>query len=205
MILNKVITFVCCSIMDFLENKFKIKTVVTKNVFNGVKDIFFGSYVIHHSHVTGKIVGYAHDFCNKKIKEIQNLILVFAHNFFSFDFFVFVKGIRLCVWLTKQLNLGGNNLTNVQYANIGSQIKFTDTIKYYQQSLSSLAKSANENKKTNIRNSCQRFIETNPTYSSIFNSLSDESKKWILDYLCSGTGVIPYKKMKCARIPELCN
>ena len=39
--------------MDFLENKFKIKTVVTKNVFNGVKDIFFGSYVIHHSHVTG--------------------------------------------------------------------------------------------------------------------------------------------------------
>ena len=177
MILNKVITFVCCSIMDFLENKFKIKTVVTKNVFNGVKDIFFGSYVIHHSHFTGKIVGYVHDFCNKKIKEIQNLILVFAHNFFSFDFFVVVKGIRLCVWLTKQLNLGGNNLTNVQYANIGSQIKFTDTIKYYQQSLSSLAKSANENKKTNIRNSCQRFIETNPTYSSIFNSLSDESKK----------------------------
>ena len=88
MSLNKLITLVYCSIMNFLEKKFEIKTVVTKNFFNGVKDILFGSYVIHHSHVTGKIVGYAHDFCNKKIREIQNLILVFAHNLFSFDFFL---------------------------------------------------------------------------------------------------------------------
>ena len=88
MSLNKLITLVYCSIMNFLEKKFEIKTVVTKNFFNGVKDILFGSYVIHHSHVTAKIVGYAHDFCNKKIREIQNLIPVFAHNLFSFDFFL---------------------------------------------------------------------------------------------------------------------
>lgn len=37
--LNKVITFVYCSIMDFLENKFKIKTVVTKYIFSNVKYI----------------------------------------------------------------------------------------------------------------------------------------------------------------------
>ena len=76
-----------------------------------------------------------------------NLTPIFAHNLFSFDFFFVVKGIRLCVWCTKQLNIGGTNLTNVQYANIGSQVKFIDTFKYYNQSILSLAKSADENEK----------------------------------------------------------
>ena len=52
------------------------------------------------------------DFCN------QNTIPVFAHNFFSFDFFFVVKDITLCVWRTKQLNISRLNLTNVQYAKL---------------------------------------------------------------------------------------
>ena len=47
---------------------------------------------------------------------------------------------------------------------------------YYQQSLSSLAKSAEENEVANIRNSCQKFIEGNTTYWTAFNSLSDQHK-----------------------------
>ena len=46
-----------------------------------------------------------------------------------------------------KLNTDGINLTNVQYASIGSQVKFIDTIDYYNQSLSSLAKSVDENEK----------------------------------------------------------
>ena len=133
--------------MDFPPNKFEIKTVITKTFLNDIKNILFASYVIHHSHVTSNIIGYAHDFCNKNFRENQNPIPVFAHNLFSFDFFFVVKSIRLCVWQTKQLNIGGSNLPNVLYANIGSQVKFIDTIKHYQQPLSSLAKSADENEK----------------------------------------------------------
>ena len=66
------------------------------------------------------------------------------HNLFSYNFSFVLKGIRLCFWRTKQLNIGGTNLTNVQYANIGNQIEFIDTMKYYQQSLSSLAKNASK-------------------------------------------------------------
>ena len=50
-------------------------------------------------------------FAIKKIRKNNNLIPVFAHNLFSF--FFAVKGIRLCVWITKELNVGGTNLTNV--------------------------------------------------------------------------------------------
>ena len=88
--------------MDFHQNKFEFKTVVTKEFFNNVKDLIYGGYVIRHSHLTGEIISYAHDFYNKKIRENNNLIPVFAHNLFIFDFFFVVKGIRLCVWRTKQ-------------------------------------------------------------------------------------------------------
>lgn len=70
-----------------------------------------------------------------------------------------------------------DKLTNVQYANIGSQVKFIDTINCINQSLSSLAKSADENEKTNIRLSCQKFIKTNSIHSVVFNSHSDKNKR----------------------------
>ena len=158
----QIISFVYSRIMDFPPNNFEIKTVITKTFLDDVKNILLASHVIHHSHVTGNIIGYMHDFCNKKIRENQNPIPVFAHNLFSFNFFFVVKGRRLCVWRTKRLNIGRSNLTNVQYANIVSQVKFIDTIKYYQQSLSSLAKSTDENKKGNTGASCEKFIQNIP-------------------------------------------
>ena len=36
--------------------------------------------VIHHSHATGKIISYAHGFCNQRIRENYYAIPVFAHN-----------------------------------------------------------------------------------------------------------------------------
>ena len=36
--------------------------------------------VIHHSHVTGKIIGYGHNFCNEKCRENHSTIPVIAHN-----------------------------------------------------------------------------------------------------------------------------
>ena len=151
--LNKIITFVYSTTMDFPDNKFEIKTVVTKPFFNNVGDLIYGGYVIHHSHITGEVIGYAHNFCDKKIRENHNLIPVFAHNLFSFDFFFVVKGISLCVWRTKQLNIGETNLTNMLYPNIGNQVKFIDRIKYYHQSLSPVAKNTSEFENENIRNS----------------------------------------------------
>ena len=53
--------------MDFPPNKFDIKTVTTKTFLDDVKNILFASHVIRYSHVTGNIIGYAHDFCNEKI------------------------------------------------------------------------------------------------------------------------------------------
>ena len=64
---------------------------------------------MHHSQVTGKSQGYAHDFCNMQVRENSQMQLSFiAHNFFGFDMFFLLKGIRISVWQTQDLNIGGS-------------------------------------------------------------------------------------------------
>ena len=85
--------------MNFPSCRLKIRTIATKKFYTDVLNLMFADVVLPHSHVMSKIIGYTHDFCNKKLKEVQTPILVPAHNLLSFDFFFVVKGIRLCVWL----------------------------------------------------------------------------------------------------------
>ena len=46
-----------------------------------------------------------------------------------------MKGTRLPVWKSKDIQVGGPNLTNIIFANLGSQTKLVVTLKHYQQSL----------------------------------------------------------------------
>ena len=58
-----------------------------------------------------------------------------AHNLFGFDMFFFIKGYLATAWGTKDSNIGGTNVTHINYGNMGGEIKFVDTTKYYQKSL----------------------------------------------------------------------
>ena len=83
---------------------------------------------------------------------------VFAQNQFRFDFFLFLKGIRPSLWETSDISIGERNLTNVNFAIIGNQVKFIDTVKYFQQSLASLADSMTDDERKNVRKSCRNFL-----------------------------------------------
>ena len=67
---------------------------ISKKFLSNMIAISKNKKTIHHSHVTGKIIGFAHDFCNQKCKENYYTIPVFAHNQFRFDFFLFLKIIK---------------------------------------------------------------------------------------------------------------
>lgn len=107
-----------------------------------------------------------------------------------------VKGIRLWVWRTKNFCKGGSNLSNVNYANIVDQVKFTEAMKFYQQSLEKLAETVTESKKEKINPECKNFLQKHQYFKNIYNSLNKEDQIWILNYLSSGKGVVPYEKMK---------
>ena len=117
----QIYAFVYQRIMNFPRSKFEFETVTTGNLFEYVHEII---------NVTGKIIGYTHDFCNLQVRENKDVIPVVAHNFFGFDMIFLLKTIRLSTWRTKDINIGGKNLTDLNYASI-DKFKFINTIKYY--------------------------------------------------------------------------
>ena len=83
--------------------KVKEKCPISSKFISNLIAVFKSQRDIRHSHVTGKIIGYAQNFCNLKCKENYYTIPVFAHNQFRFDFFLFLKGFRPTVWETTDI------------------------------------------------------------------------------------------------------
>ena len=182
-------------IMKFPKTDFESDSFTTKSLFEYVHKIINVKINLHHSHVTGEIKGYTHDFCNWIIKENKNIVPCFAHNFFKFDFYFLLKNLRLSVYRTKDINIGGNNLTDINFASIDN-FKFIDTIKYYQTSLAQLSETTDEKEKENIEKLVIQFLTTHDHFSKVWLTLTSEQKKKILEIIVSGKGVIPYEKIE---------
>lgn len=76
---------------------------------------------------------------------------------FGFDFFFFLKGVRLCVWRTKIFSIGVTHLTNINYANL-SVVNLIDTMKYYQKGLAVLTSTITSEEKRVIRKLNEKCI-----------------------------------------------
>ena len=92
-----------------------MKLLSQARFFNNVHHLIKMKIHLYHSHITGKILGYAQDFCNTKVTEKSAPdIPVIAHNLFCFvfDYITFA-------WCSKELKIAG-------------EIKFIDSLKFYQ-------------------------------------------------------------------------
>ena len=102
-----------------MNYKFYHLVITTNNFFAHVNELI--KVQLHHSHVTGQIYGYAHDFCNTIVQEKNKAEIPFiAHNFFGFDLFYFMKTYIATAWCSEELNVGGTNLTHASYGNISN-------------------------------------------------------------------------------------
>ena len=106
-----------------------------------------------------------------------------------------VKGYRSITWGTKEFNTGGTNLTNVNFANISSQVKVIDTLKYYQTSLANISSTANETEKRNIKESIQSFLTNHCCFSNIWSNLNQIDKEKILELFQKVKVPCPTKKL----------
>ena len=88
-------SFLYDCIMNFPSVKFdEIKTVTTRDFLKEVYRVVNFKVHIHHSHITGKIHGYSHDFCNWKMRENKLFVPLIGQNFLGFDIYYMVKGYR---------------------------------------------------------------------------------------------------------------
>ena len=97
-------------------------------------------YCIYNPDKKNQIQRYAEINQQQVITILENYykIPVIGHNLFRFDFFFLVKGLRASVWKTRDICIGGGNPTNINFASIGNQVQFINTIKYFEQSLGDL-------------------------------------------------------------------
>ena len=99
-----------------------------------------------------------------------------AHNFFGFDLFYFTKAYTACAWGSKELNIGGNNLTHANYGNISSEIKLIDSLKFCQRSLGELSSTLTNIEKNAVKNLTKKFFEPTPVFLYDL-PISEQSKK----------------------------
>ena len=181
--------------MNFPTTKFdEIKTISTPGFIMNLYRVINFKVHLHHSHVTGQIVGYAHDFCNWKVRENNYIVPLIGHNFLGFDIYYMVKGYRSSVWETSNLNMGGTNMTNMKYANISNQLKIIDTIKYYQTSLANISNTTAFNEIVNIENTVTEYLKKHNYFSKVWCRLNQETKNKIVQIISKGKGAIPYEK-----------
>ena len=93
------------------------------------------------------------------------------------------------MWETTDINIGAKNASNLNFATIGNQVQFIDTIKYFQESLANLAGSMNEVEKQDIKDTFERILQDRLPF------VLPEDREWILDYLAKGKGTLPYQKI----------
>ena len=107
--------------------------IITTNKFSAnVHRLIRDKFYLHHSYITGKIFGYAHDFCNTTLVEKSAPEIPFvAHNFFGFDLFYYMKAYIASAWCSKELNIGSNNLTQANYGNISGEIRLIVSLRFY--------------------------------------------------------------------------
>ena len=143
--LDKTISFIYSTLIKFVETD-QVKGMPMSKIFSdNSKGIMRNKTHIHHSLVSGKIIGYAHSYCNYKVRENKPKLSIIAHNLFRFDFFFLLKGLRAAVWKTRDITIRGTNPTNISFTIIGNQVIFIDPLKYFQQGLQTLASNLMKN------------------------------------------------------------
>ena len=65
----KIYAYVYDELVCFPRSDIDYETITTNKFFTNVHRVIRGKFHLHHSHITGKIFRYAHDFCNTILVE----------------------------------------------------------------------------------------------------------------------------------------
>ena len=108
----KIYAFVYDWLVYFPKLGIQYETFPTNYFFSHAHHLINMKVHLHHSHIKGKIIGYAHDFCKARVKENNIEISLIAHNLFGFDLYYSIKGYIASAWCSKELKIRGSNLTH---------------------------------------------------------------------------------------------
>ena len=165
-------------IVCFPSSDIDYETIITNKFFTNVHRLIRVKFHLHHSHITGKIFGYAHDFCNRTCIEKSTPEIPFvAHNSFGFDLFYFMKAYIASASCSKALNIGGTNFTQANYGNISREIRLINYLKFYQRSLGELSSTLTAEEKIAIKKLAKKSLNEHFYFSTVWPYLSFKKKE----------------------------
>ena len=92
-------------LLIFLPSEVEFETIPTNNFFLHFHRLIRGKVHLHHSYITGNIIGYAYYFCNMAFVEKCSPEIPFVtHNLLGFGLFYFMKTYIASAWCSKELN-----------------------------------------------------------------------------------------------------
>ena len=106
-----------------------------------------------------------------------------------------LKSVRVSCWGTSDIVIDGTNLTNISFANISSQIKIIDTMKYFQRSLAQIASTMIKKEKQKVKMLTLQFIIRHDYLGLVWKILREDQKEKILEIITGGKGLIPSEKI----------
>ena len=90
---EKIIASLDSNMISFCRTE-KLKDIpLSKKFISNIKNVMENTHCIHHSHVSGHIIGYSHTFSNEKVREHYYRVPVTAHNLFRLFSLFFAKRI----------------------------------------------------------------------------------------------------------------
>ena len=104
---------------------------------------------------------------------------MYRANFLAFDFFFVLKEIQRRLWKAKPSSIGESMLTNKNYANLGNQVKYIDTLKCYQKCFAELATSMNEEERFTVKKVTEQFSHSHHYFKNVWVDLKREEKETV--------------------------
>ena len=86
-------------------------------------------------------------------------------------------------------------LTNVNFSNLGYQLKCIETLKHYQQSLAQPAATIRSEEKSAVKKLTRQLICQYDYFSQVGQKLSKTNQEKVLDMVATGKGVTLYEKI----------
>ena len=73
----EVYAYVYKELFIFPSSNIEYETITTNKFFLDTHQLIKGKAHLHHSHITGQIIGYTHDFCNTRVIDKSNTDIPF--------------------------------------------------------------------------------------------------------------------------------
>ena len=95
----------------------------------------------------------------------------------GFDLCHFINGYIASAWRSKELNIGRTNLTQINFSNITGEIKFIDSLKYYQKSLGQLVSTLSDEEKISVKKLTEQFFNQHDYFCKVWPYLNSKKGK----------------------------